>query len=296
MVQKRGQATWWPVVLVTTVLNLAVCGFVWRHVHASGPPLSLPYSAFFQSPDPIQIITSDPDIALIQQYAGGNISLSDYANHRLAADTDSFPADVRRFADLILHDEKTSLATTRIVMGIAELAQAHSKHVTMTTARSIRMSDLRSNDDFILIGSPRSNPWSAVFADELDFRFSFDKALGQEIIRNVHPRPHEALQYIPTAMGGATGQSYAIIALVRNPDQYGQVLLLAGANGESTEAAANFAMDTTRISAALQTCGVSPASRLQHFELLLRVDTMAGSPSNTNVEACHVLSGAPMPS
>jgi hypothetical protein len=36
-----------------------------------------------------------------------------------------------------------------------------------------------------------------------------------------------------------TGDSYAIMALVKNPDQSGQVLLLAGANEEGTEAAGN---------------------------------------------------------
>lgn len=88
-----------------------------------------------------------------------------------------------------------------------------------------------------LIGSPRSDPWSDLFSDQLDFRFSFDKNLGQKIIRNLHPRPREAEIYAPTALGGATGQSYAIIAFVRNPDQNGQILLLAGADAEGTEAA-----------------------------------------------------------
>ncbi len=42
---------------------------------------------------------------------------------------------------------------------------------------------------------------------------------------------------------GATGQSFAILALVQNPDQNWQALLLAGANAAGTQVAGNFAAD-----------------------------------------------------
>jgi hypothetical protein len=162
-------------------------------------------------------------------------------------------------------------------------------------ARSIRFSDLKTDDNFIFLGSPRSDPWSTLFSDQLDFRFAFDKNSGQEIIRNVQPRSNEQQSYIPTALGWATGDSFAIIAFVQNPDQNGHVLLLAGANGEGTEAAGKLAADLPRLSSMLVKCGIAPSGPLQHFEILLHLNTMAQTPSNIDMLACHILAGASAP-
>jgi len=90
------------------------------------------------------------------------------------------------------------------------------------------------------LGSPRSNPWVELFQDQLDFAFEFDSTRRAEFIRNRHPRNGESGTYVPTAEGWGTGQAYAIAALVTNPNQAGEVLLLAGSNAEATEAAGKF--------------------------------------------------------
>jgi hypothetical protein len=123
----------------------------------------------------------------------------------------------------------------------------------------------------------------------LDFRIVVDENSGEEIIRNVRPGPNEQPEYIPTAQGGDTGTSFAIIALVQNPDQNGLVLLLAGLNSEGTQAAGKLVTDLPRLSMTLQKCGIPSSSPLKHFEMLLRVKTMASSPSEFDVAACHIL-------
>jgi hypothetical protein len=257
---------------------------------AAVPPSILPWSAFFNSPHAIQLITSDPDIAEIQQYVGGEISASDYANHHLIPNPDNMTPEVQHFWNVIMMgDDKASFVDAKIAVQIAELAEVHGKQIDVHAARNIQMSDLQTDDNFILMGSPRSNPWSTLFSNQLDFRFAFDKSSGQEIIRNFHPKPNEAVQYVPTALGGATGQSYAIIALVQNPDQNGLILILAGANAEGTEAVGKLITDMPRLTAALQECGISATGPLKHFELLLKLNTMAGSPNDASVEACHIL-------
>ena len=105
----------------------------------------------------------------------------------------------------------------------------------------------------------------------------------------MHPRPGELSLYVASAPGWATGQSYAIIAFIQNPDQNGQVLLLAGENGEGTEAAGKLVTDLPRLATTLKRCGIAPSGSLQHFEILLHLNTMAGSPSNIDAAACHIL-------
>jgi hypothetical protein len=286
---------WLVLVLLATVLNLGVWGIVGKRANRSvvpAPASVLPWSVFFNSPRSTIFVTSDPGIAEIQQYVGGEISPSDYANHRLIPKPDNMTPEVQHFwDDVILRDDQASIVDAKIAVRIAELTQTYSKRIQVRAARNIQMADLQTDDNYILMGSPRSDPWSALFSNELDFRFTFDKSSGQEIISNLHPRPHEASQYIPTALGGATGQSYAIIAFVPNPDQNGQVLLLAGANAEGTQAAGKLITDVPRFSEALRECGISPTGPLKHFELLLKLNTMAGSPNDAHIEACHILTG-----
>jgi hypothetical protein len=126
----------------------------------------------------------------------------------------------------------------------------------------------------------------------LDFRFVFDDESHQEIIRNVHPRPGESSAYVPTAKGWARGQSFATISFVQNPGKDGQVLILAGANGEGTAAAGELVTNAPRLSAALQHCGILSSKPIRYFQLLLQLNTMAGSPSNVDVLACHILPGS----
>lgn len=259
----------------------------------TGPASVLPWSAFFSSPNPLQLIMSDPNIVTIQEFTGLEISLSDYANRRYIPEPNTLTPEANRLSHMILRGDNPAEVDTPIAVGIAQIAQVSSTRVNVHPARSIQLSDLKTDDNFVFLGSPRSNPWSALFSDQLDFRFVFDPGSRQEIIRNVHPRLHELPSYVPTALGWATGQSFAIVALVRNPDQNGHVLLLAGANAEGTEAAGRLVTDGARFSGVLQKCGITPSGPLQEFELLLQLNTMAGSPNNVDVVACHLPSRTP---
>jgi len=280
----------WGILLVA--LNLAFLSILWNRssrTEAATRP-TFPWSALLNPSHVTHLITSDPNIAQIQGLTGVQISASDYANHNYIPEPNKLTPEQDQFCRVILRGD-TSLVDTPIAVHIAELAQANSTKIDVHAARSIQLSDLKTDDNFIFLGSPRSDPWTALFSDQLDFRFFFDKATQQEIIQNVHPRPHELPAYIPTAAGWATGQSYAVIALVQNLDQNGQVLLLAGANAEGTEAAGRLVNDQPRLASTLHGCGIQSSGPLQHFELLLRLNTMAGSPNNVDIAACHVLSG-----
>lgn len=284
---------WITIALLAILVNIIFCSFLWYHfAHKTNAATStLPWSVLLKSSHALQIITSDPDIAEIQGYTGQSISVSDYANHNYIPNPDKLTPEMKQLSQILLRGNKAALVDAPIAVSIAQLAHSSGKKIDVHAARSIQLANLQTDDDFVFLGSPRSNPWSALFSDQLNFRFVYDNASGQEIIRNFHPGPHEQAEYIPTALGWATGQSYALVAFVRNPDQNGQVLLLAGANAEGTEAAAKLVTDPSRISTALKNCGISPSDTLQHFEILLRLSMMAGSPTSINIEACHLISG-----
>ena len=274
--------------------NALLWGLFWNHFSrpAYAPVSILPWPAFFRSQHSIRLITSDPNIVEIQEVTGSPVSLSDYANQRFIPNVSSLSPQVLSFCRDILRGDKAAAVDARVIASIAELAQSASKKINVQVARDVRLSDLYADENFIFMGSPRSNLWTTLFNDQLDFRFAFDDESHQEIIRNVRPRPGESSSYVPTAKGWATGQSFATISFVQNPGKDGQVLILAGANGEGTEAAGELVTNAPRLSTALQRCGISSANPVRHFQLLLRLNTMAGSPSNVDVLACHILPGS----
>jgi hypothetical protein len=280
---------------VALALNLALWGILWnRPLRRESLPISvLPWSALFSPTHATHLITSDPTMVDIQEITGSQISVSDYANRNYIPEPNKLTPDKDMICHLILRGENSAAAVDApIAVSISGLSKTNSTKMDVHAARSIQFTDLKTEDNFIFLGSPKSDPWFSLFSDQLDFRFVFDSETGQEIIRNVHPRPNEQQSYIPTAIGGATGDSFAIIALVRNPDQNGQVLLLAGANSEGTGAAGRLATDLPRFSDTLHQCGIPPSGPIQHFEILLHLNTMAGSPNKVDVVACHILPGA----
>jgi hypothetical protein len=284
---------WMALGLVLTGLNIVAAagiGWIYSSRAENARPSTLPWTVFSRSSSPLQIITSDPNIAEIQELTGGQVSVSDYANHNYIPQPNTLTPELLHFCRDVLRGDKSAAVDAPIAAKIAKMLPLPAQKISVHTARNIQLADLKTDDNFVLLGSPRSNPWSDFFSDQLDFRIVFDKPSRQEIVRNVRPQRNESQAYVPTAPGWATGQSFAIMALVQNPDRAGQVLLLAGANGEGTEAAGELATDLPRLATALQKCGISPSGPQQHFELLLRLNMMAGFPNNVEVVACHVLS------
>ncbi len=283
--------------LILVSINLAAWALSWTRSHSreaeSVSVSPLPWSVLFNSPRTTEIITSDPNIAEIQGLTGAQITVSDYANHKYVPEPNTLTSQIRQFCQIILRGDKAASVDTPIVASIAALAATHQRKVGVHAARDIQFSDLKNDDNFVFLGSPRSDPWSSLFGEQLDFQFMWDKKTGQEIIRNVRPKANELPVYIPTAPGWATGQSFAILGMVRNPDLEGLVLLIAGANGEGTAAAGRLATDLPRLASTLEKCGIQTSVQVQLFEVLLRVNTMAGSPSHVDVETCHVLRAAP---
>lgn len=277
------------------VLAIAVSAWWYRgHGATAGHPLRniLPWSAIFGDGRQVQLILADPDVPAMEALTGSTISLSDYANREYIKQPGSYSADMQR-AFTLLRGVNVAAVDVGIVLDVARLAATESARLKTHTARSLQLGSFKTDDNFILLGSPRSNPWSELFGDQLDFEFVPDPAAKREFIRNKRVQPGEQATYVPTAAGWGTGHALAIVALAANPGQSGKVLLLAGTNAEGTEAAGRFVTNPAQLMHALKTRGLDPAGAPCYFQILLQVRTMAGSPSTSEVVACHRLSGIP---
>jgi len=287
-----GLLKWLGLAVVLAGLNLAVWGFFWKHSLATGtePVSTLPWSALLRPTVSTKVVTSDPNIEKIERLSGQPISLSDYANQKYIPDPGALSPQIVSFCKDFLRGDLAPGVDTGVVARIAALAQTGASKIDVQGARDIRLSEVYTDDNFIFLGSPVSNRWAGLFNDQLDFRFVRDN--GQEIIRNVRPHAGENSSYVPTARGYATGQTFATISFIRNPGKTGQVLLLAGANAEGTAAAGELITNRRQLAGALKNCGIDPSGPATYFQLLLGLNTMAGSPSDVRVIACHVLPGS----
>jgi hypothetical protein len=278
---------------VYVVIGLAIASLLWLWSRESptsrlSPEKLLPWSTILHRDRQIQVILSDPDLAVTQEMLDFRISLSDYANRKFVPDLQSNDAVAQR-ALALLRGADVASVDVGIVLNIARLATARLPQMRTRTARSLQLRDFQTDDDFVLLGSPRSNPWGGLFQDQADFDFVYDDSQRREIVRNKRVQKGELPRYIPTAKGWDTGQAYAIVTFMRNPGQTGHLLLLAGTNAEGTEAAGRFATDLELLSGTLRKYGIDPTGATRHFEVLLEVRTMAGSPSALAVIACHAL-------
>jgi hypothetical protein len=285
--------------LVCSIVSLVILAAVWLLTQRGSavqpsPKKILPWSAIFRRDQQVQVVLADPDISSVQRLLDFNISLSDYANRRYAPVASLLDESVKRVFQSF-HGANVAAVDLGIVLSISELASAASQHLKIHTARSLQLLDFKNDDNFILLGSPRSNPWVERFSDQLDFTFVYDQALKMGVVRNKRVQPGELAVYVPTANGWDTGHAYAIVALVANPNQNGRVALLAGSNAEATEAAGKLSTNLELLSRILKSHGIDPGGAPQPFEVLLHVSIMAGSSNTFDVIACHRLSGNPLP-
>ena len=260
---------------------------------ASGPAPErlLPWSGLFQSNRHTHVVFCDPEIVTIQRVAGSNLSVSDYANQNYWPDPLPPKPELQWIRQSGAFRGATVAAVdAAILLRISSLGvPGAARNMEVHTARSLHLADFKTEDNFVVLGSPRSNPWVGLFQNQLDFSFDFDDVRKQEYIRNRHPGKEESPTYVPTAGGWDTGQAYSIVALVGNPNQTGQVLLIAGSNAEATEAAGKLATNLVILSQTLKNHGIDPAGPVRHFEILLQVSTLAGSFNTYDVIAFHEL-------
>jgi hypothetical protein len=274
------------------LLTIGLWIFLWRGVPQREPirhtnsvlaqlfPLSLPW----------RFVMSDPDIGEIQGLTGQVVSLSDYANHHYIPDPAKVDPQIVQMSNNMLVGDKVAAIDASIAVRIAsQLPPYDANQLKITSARDLRLSDLLTDGNFILLGSFRSNLWVLFYDDRLDFRIVMDPVLRQQIIQNIHPHAGEPATYVPTAKGYETGQSFATVSYLNNPDHRGHVLILSGANAEGTYAAGMLVADTPTFSAKLRDCGIQSPKGAPSFQMILRLSTMAGTTGHTDMVACHVL-------
>ncbi len=236
--------------------------------------------AVFQKDRPTKIIVSDSSYSFAQDLIRGHGSLYQYidAFPRSFLETPR-PGDLNEIVRQTLRRQYTSLADLNIAIRLIQVSGPHWGNTGVFFARNVTARDLKGAN-LILIGSRRSNPWVEMFEQPLNFRYERNDETGQSQYRNRAPRAGEQAIY-----KSDLGQ-YAQVALVPNIDHNGQVLIMAGTNNTGTEAAGELVTKDARVEAlARELKLVERNGAMAPFELLIRVNSIAGTPRECEVAA-----------
>ncbi len=230
------------------------------------------------------IVMADSGFVAAQELAGHEISLDDYsgAGYRKSVEAGANPV-TPGFWGYFLTRRYTSMADVNVY---GRLLQSHPeswKSLEVRHARDLSVRDFRQHS-FVLLGSPRSNPWLRAFDDKLNFRFVSNDKDRQASIHNQNPAAGEPADYF-TDMPSGSGRGFAYIALVPNLAETGNVLVLAGNTMAATEMATEYACDRAASRKLAQLWGLKSVKDVRSFELLFETSIVADTAKSSKLVA-----------
>ena len=231
----REPRRWGPIFLVANLLLLAAHGvFAWYRTPAQAPVQETVFSWFLtHSRGPLQIVVSDFSTATLRFMSSTRAAgheLDDYAawSYDKLAPEASADTRLQRVYELLRTHRLTRFGDLTISSMLIRAA-APGREVVARHARDVSTRELK-NGAFVLLGNPNSTPWTALFEDQLGFRWVNGK--GYEDVRD-GGRPY----FVTDSTFNEKGTGYARVALVRNLTGTDPVLLISGINMVTMEAA-----------------------------------------------------------
>ena len=281
----------WRFGFVAAAMVLLACGllgwtFTRRNASPSADTSHVLWAQIFDRSRQTLLVPADDGIVMIQNLTHHSVSLSEYISRDYVSIKSPYNIDAQNMADL---DEQryTSMADLDTVMKFSRLPEATPERFTIRYARELHMEDLKDSN-VILIGSSFSNPWVELFQKNLNFEFEYQPRPNESIIVNRHPLQGE----LPVYQNDATAPShrtFAAIALTRNLNDTGWVLIIEGLTMAGTQAAADILFNREAMLPVLTRAGAQNG-QLQPFELLIETRSFGSNAPQATIIASRTYS------
>jgi len=245
------------------------------------PAVAALWEDFLRYHQQTDVVLPDASLSIHEELTGHPVSLPDYINRQYMNGTDKLPISQDRRNDLadIYSHNLVAFGDFRAAQQILALNPAGTS-LHLTLSRFFQAESLK-NDNLILIGGKKANPWIYLFDDQMTFSLDYDDAQGLGYIANRHPHTNEAASYTPSRYpNGFVG--YSVVAYLPNPSHNGNVIIVTGTDSDATSAAAEFVTSEEQLDKFRKIIG---AEHFPHFEVLLKNSRLSGTSLSSEILA-----------
>lgn len=277
-----------PLSVVALLMLLSASGYwLWSHLRDSRAQAGATiegrfWNTIFDGHRNTIIVPSDSSLVLLQEISGRQIPLRDYMNRSYLDEKMNPPMDL--VWHKIAASQYTNLADLNLLSRLDEKSLALNTHPQVRYARDLALTELKENNA-ILIGGKRSNPWVELFMPRTRLQVDYDQQTRRNFVWNREPRNGEQERYYE--LGEETFHpAYGVIAYLPSLDGQGATLLVGGTSKAGTEAASEF-LFSGGFSSFLR--GFSSDSLPPHFEILVATQNINGDSHNSKIVFFHRL-------
>lgn len=231
---------------------------------------------------PTVIVPADSTLILIEELTGKPQTLAYYLNHGNLHSLELPPGLTTLRAVDLQDSHYTSMADLNLVSRLMTVPEVAAIRPQIRYARDLSMSDSKE-DNLVLIGGARANPWVELFAPGMNFLVDYNWSTRENVVVNKSPRQGEQSTYAEVA-DGPQAVAFGLIAFQASLDRQGDALLVSGTTSAGTQLAADFLLNGKALEAFLRKI-VRPDGTLPHFELLLTGRNVGGSVPTSQILA-----------
>lgn len=267
-------------------------GFEWyRAASVPVPVVPWPLSNVIHKDVQTTLVTADAGFAL-RMLGDQEVPLDSYIDHSYLQPI--LPKHMSENESIVLHyfdsTRITSEADAEVAAVISSLAGPYSENLSIRSARDINANDL-THGNFIFVGSKTSNPWVELLDSRMNFQIVEDGPHGLRYVLNRDPHAGEKKIYQSKSMDTlASGDDYAVIALLPGKAGGGSSLLLEGVRMEGTEAAITLLRSQAgRAKLQNKLASINGGRAPRYFEALLHAQSIAGATISVDIIAARVL-------
>ncbi|QEE27284.1 hypothetical protein FTW19_04210 [Terriglobus albidus] len=253
-----------------------------EHRHAGVPVEVRFWASIFDSQRTIILVPADSSLVLMDELIGNEITLSDYMNRKYRSTVP--PPEMTRIWNQLLTSQYTNVVDLRLVSALERLPEVDHSKTQVRFARDVSVSELKQNN-VILIGSTRANPWVDLFSSAGRFRVGYDSKTHTNLVENRNPGQGEKARY-DEAADSADHLAYGVISYLPSLDGESSSLLIGGTSKAGTETASEFLL-SPRFITFLHT--LDKGGALPHFEILLSAQNLNGNSYQRTIVCYHIL-------
>lgn len=282
--KKKAPRFWRFLPLIVVLIVAGGCAY-W--IYAGHDDASDRFWATLFNPHRTQLIVpADSTLILIEELTGKEVSFANYLRQEYLSTSELQQVSPHLERSDLENSHYTSMADLRLVARLYRQPQIDAPHTQIRYARELSMSDARE-DNLILIGGSRANPWVTLFSAQMNFSVDYDAALRQNRVSNRSPRQGEMASYVENTTE-ANHKVYGLVAYVPSLDHQGHVLMVAGTSSAGTQAAADFLLSGQPLNHFLKHIQRADQS-IPHFELLLSGYSLNGNATSSSIIAFRIL-------